>query len=164
MGKTSRLPGFYKLPIEERIRIVKEFADLTDEEVALILKESALQHDLADKMIENVIGTFPMPFAVATNFLINGRDYLIPMVVEETSVVAAASNAAKWCREGGGIRSIATESIMIGQIQLTKVRDPFAARVKILDHKDEILKIANDQDPILVKLGGGAKDIEVRVI
>lgn len=162
--KSSRIAGFYKLPIEERVRIVKEFANLTDEEVELLRKVGALDLKTADLMIENVISTFPMPLGIATNFLINGKDYLVPMAVEETSVVAAASHAAKLCREGGGITSIATESIMIGQIQLTKVKDPYGAKVKILEAKDEILKIANEQDPILVRLGGGAKDIEVRVI
>jgi len=162
--KTSRIPGFYKLPIEERIRILKEFADLTDEEIELLKKTGALDLKTADVMIENVVGTFPLPLGIATNFLINGKDYLIPMAIEESSVVAAASHAAKLCREGGGITSIATESIMIGQVQLTGVADPYGAKMKILEHKDEILKIANEQDPVLVKLGGGAKDIEVRVI
>jgi len=162
--KTSRIPGFYKLPIEERIRILKEFADLTDEDIELLRRVGALDLKTADIMIENVVGTFPLPLGIATNFLINGKEYLVPMAIEETSVVAAASHAAKLCREGGGITSIATESIMIGQVQLTKVKDPYGAKMKILENKDEILKIANAQDPILVKLGGGAKDIEVRVV
>ncbi len=162
--KTSRIPGFYKLPIEERVKIIKEFANLTDEEVELLKKVGALDFKIADIMIENVVGTFPIPLGIATNFLINGKEYLVPMAIEESSVVAAASNAAKLCRAGGGITSIATESIMIGQVQLTKVKDPYGAKVKILEHKDEILKIANEQDPVLVRLGGGAKDIEVRVV
>ena len=162
--KTSRIPGFYKLPLEERIRIVKEFANLTDEEVELLKRVGALDLRTADIMIENVVGTFPLPLGIAVNFLINGKDYLVPMAIEESSVVAAASHAAKLCRAGGGIRSIATESIMIGQIQLTRVADPYGAKMRILEHKDEILRIANEQDPILVKLGGGAKDLEVRVI
>jgi len=156
--KTSRIPGFYKLPLEERIRIVKEFANLTNEEVELLKRVGALDLRTADIMIENVVGTFPLPLGIAVNFLINGKDYLVPMAIEESSVVAAASHAAKLCRAGGGIRSIATESIMIGQIQLTRVADPYGAKMRILEHKDEILRIANEQDPILVKLGGGAKD------
>ncbi len=163
-NKTSRIPGFYKLPIEERVKIVKEFADLNDEEVELLRKMGALDPKIADVMIENVIGAFPIPLGIATNFLINGKDYLVPMAIEESSVVAAASHAAKLCRAGGGITSIASESIMISQVQLTKIKDPYGAKVKILENKEEILKIANEQDPILVKLGGGAKDIEVRVI
>jgi len=163
-ARTSRLPGFYKLPIEERIKVVKEFAGLTDEEVTLLTKVGRLGLDVADKMIENVIGTFELPYAVAVNFLINGRDYLVPMVIEEPSVVAAASNAAKWCREGGGIVSIATEQLMIAQIQVVKVPSPHTAVVRILERKREILDVANSTNEILVKLGGGAKDLEVRVL
>ncbi|MGQ4833075.1 MAG: hydroxymethylglutaryl-CoA reductase, degradative [Candidatus Asgardarchaeia archaeon] len=164
MNKTSRIKGFYKRSIDERRKIVRDFADLTDEEVKLLEKESPLDIEIADRMIENVIGTMPLPLGIATNFLINGKDYLIPMAIEETSVVAAASNAARFCREGGGITSIATDSIMIGQVQLTKVKDPYGAKVQILAEKEKILEIANEKDPILVKLGGGAKDLEVRVL
>jgi hydroxymethylglutaryl-CoA reductase len=163
-ARTSRLPGFYKLPIEERIKVVKEFAGLTDEEVTLLTKVGRLGLDVADKMIENVIGTFELPYAVAVNFLINGRDYLVPMVIEEPSVVAAASNAAKWCREGGGIVSIATEQLMIAQIQVVRVPSPHTAVARILERKREILDVANSTNEILVKLGGGAKDLEVRVL
>jgi hydroxymethylglutaryl-CoA reductase len=163
-AKTSRLPGFYKLPIEDRLRVVREFAGLTDEEVALITRVGRLGLDVADKMIENVIGTFELPYAVAVNFLINGRDYLVPMVIEEPSVVAAASNAAKWCREGGGIVSIATEQLMIAQVQVVKVPSPHTAVVRILERRREILDVANSTNEILVKLGGGAKDLEVRVL
>ena len=164
MSKTSRIKGFYKKSIDERRKIVKDFAGLTDDEIELLRKEGPLDIEIADRMIENVIGTMPLPLGIATNFLINGKDYLIPMAIEETSVVAAASNAARFCREGGGITSIATDSIMIGQVQLTKVKDPYGAKVQILAEKEKILEIANEKDPILVKLGGGAKDLEVRVI
>jgi len=115
-------------------------------------------------MIENVIGGMSYPFAIATNFKINGRDYLIPMVVEESSVVAAASNAAKMLREGEGIIAKAERQYMIGQIHLVKIGSPRYVAFKILERKDEILDLANQQDPVLVRLGGGAKDIEVRVI
>ena len=162
--KTSRLPGFYKLPIIERVKVVKDFANLTEEEVSLLLNTGSLPLSLADKMIENVIGVFHLPFAVATNFLINGKDYLVPMVIEEPSVVAAASNAAKMVRSGGGFKASTTPPVMIGQIQLTKVKDIEEAKKQILAEKDKILEIANEKDPILVKLGGGAKDLEVRVI
>ena len=163
-ARTSRLPGFYKLPIQDRVRVVKEFAGLSDEEATLLTKVGRLGLDVADKMIENVIGTFELPYAVAVNFLINGRDYLVPMVIEEPSVVAAASNAAKWCRDGGGIVSIATEQLMISQVQVVKVPSPHTAVVKILERKGEILDVANSTNEILVKLGGGAKDLEVRVL
>jgi len=164
MSKTSRIPGFYKLTPKERLEKVAEFADLTEEEVELLRRFGALDEATADRMIENVIGVFQLPLGIAVNFLINGRDYMIPMVIEEPSVVAAASNAAKMTREGGGVYTQSTESLMIGQIQLVDVKDPYGARLEILRNKDEILEIANEQDPVLVKLGGGAKDLEARVI
>ncbi len=164
MSKTSRLPGFYKLSIDERLKIVKEFANLTDDEVKLLRNFGNLSERIADIMIENVIGGMTYPFAVAVNFLINNKEYLVPMVLEEPSVVAAASNAARVMRRDGGIKAKASEPIMIGQIQVINLLNPYYARMKVLEHKQEILDLANQQDPILVKLGGGAKDIEARVI
>ncbi|RLI38325.1 3-hydroxy-3-methylglutaryl-CoA reductase, partial [Candidatus Bathyarchaeota archaeon] len=158
--RTSRLPGFYKLSMEERLKRVQEFAGLTDEEVELLrAPEGGLPPDVADRMIENVIGRMAYPFAVATNFLINKREYLVPMVIEEPSVVAAASNAAKMCRSKGGIFATCMDSIMIGQIQVVGMGDPYYARMEVLAHKDEIAEKANEKDPILVKLGGGVKDV-----
>lgn len=164
MRKTSRIPGFYKLSIHERLKIVSEFSGLSEEEKNLLIKEGNLDLEIADRMIENVIGTMAYPFAVAVNFLINGKEYMVPMVLEEPSVVAAASNAARWTRSKGGVWAQASDSIMIGQIQVVGVPDPYAKKMELLMHKDEILKIANEQDPVLVKLGGGAKDMEVRVV
>lgn len=164
MSKSSRIPGFYKLSIDERLKIVADFAGLTQDEIELLKKVGNLDLSIADRMIENVIGTMAYPFAIAVNFLINGRDYLIPMVIEEPSVVAAASNAAKWARSKGGIFTSSTGPIMMSQIQLTHVKDPWGAKMKILEHKNDLIRIANEQDPTLVGLGGGAKDIEVRVI
>ena len=164
MGRTSRIPGFYKLTPEERLRRVAEFANLTPEEQELLRRFGALDEATANRMIENVVGVFQLPLGIAVNFLINRRDYLIPMAIEEPSVVAAASNAAKMTREGGGVYTQSTESLMIGQIQLVGVKDPYGARLEVLRNKDEILRIANEQDPVLVKLGGGAKDLEARVI
>jgi len=164
MSRTSRIPGFYKLTPEERLRIVAEFAGLTDEEVELLRRFGALDESTANRMIENVIGTFQLPLGIAVNFLINGRDYMIPMAIEEPSVVAAASNAAKMTREGGGVFAQSTESLMIGQIQILGVKDPHGARFEILRNRDEILQIANERDPVLVELGGGARDLEVRVV
>jgi len=161
--KTSELPGFYKLPPEERLKIVKEFADLTEEEVE-ILKEGLLPLDQANRMIENVVGIMPLPIGIATNFRINGRDYLVPMAIEEPSVVAAASNAAKMARVKGGFFTESTQPVMIGQIQLVNVNDPKKACADIRAAKEEILKKANEQDPVLVKLGGGAVDLEAREI
>lgn len=164
MNKTSRIPGFYKLTVHERLEKISELAGLSEEEAQLLAREGNLDLKTADIMIENVIGTMAYPFAVAVNFLINGRDYLVPMVIEESSVVAAASNAARVMRRDGGIRSKASRPIMIGQIQLVGVEDPWYCRMLILDNKEEILRVANEQDPVLVKLGGGAKDVEVRVV
>ena len=162
--KSSRFPGFYKLSMEERLKKIVEFASLTEEEANLLRKFGNLDPKTADIMIENVIGAMSYPFAVAVNFLINKKDYVVPMVIEETSVVAAASHAAKLTRESGGIFARATAPIMIGQVQVVNVRDPFYKKMIILENKDHLLKIANEQDPILVKVGGGAKDLEVRVI
>ncbi|MGB9728136.1 MAG: hydroxymethylglutaryl-CoA reductase, degradative [Nitrososphaeria archaeon] len=163
-SKSSRFPGFYKMSLDERLKFVAEFAELTGEEVSLLKKVGNLDLNLADRMIENVVGTMAYPFAVAVNFLVNGRDVLVPMVIEEPSVVAAASNAAKWARVKGGIFTSSTGPLMIGQIQLTHVRDPWAVKLKVLEHRDELVRIANEQDPTLVGLGGGARDVEVRVI
>ena len=163
-SRTSRIPGFYKLPLEERLKKVAEFAGLSEEEVALLRKEGNLDFRTADIMIENVIGTMAYPFAVAVNFLINGKDYMVPMVIEESSVVAAASNAARLMRRDGGIKAEATDPIMIGQIQIINVKDPWYKKMLVLEHKQEIMDLANKQDPILVKLGGGCKDVETRVL
>ena len=162
--RTSRIPGFYRLSIEERVKRVAEFAGLSEEEVKLLREFGNLDPKTADIMIENVIGAMSYPLAVAVNFLINGKDYMVPMVIEETSVVAAASHAAKLTRESGGIFARASDPVMIGQIQVVKVKDPWYKKMLILDSKKELLRIANEQDPILVKLGGGAKDLEVRVV
>ncbi|RLG77259.1 MAG: hydroxymethylglutaryl-CoA reductase, degradative, partial [Thermoprotei archaeon] len=162
--RSSRIPGFYRLPMEERLRIVAEWAGLSKEEVELLRNLGNLDPKIADSMIENVVGGMTYPFAIATNFRINGRDYLVPMVIEESSVVAAASNAARMLREGPGIIARAGRQLMIGQIHLMKVDAPRYKAMKVLEHREEILEHANQQDPVLVKLGGGAKDLVVRVI
>ena len=164
MVETSRLPGFYKLEVEDRLKKIAELANLNEEDMNILKKYGNLPIDVANRMIENVIGTMAYPYAVAVNFLINGKDYIVPMVLEEPSVVAAASNAAKIMRKNGGIKSITTGPIMIGQIQVVNVKDPYYAKMIVLENKDEIIKIGNEQDPILVKLGGGVKDVEARVI
>ncbi len=164
MEKTSEISGFYKLPVSERLAKIKEYADLTDEEVAALSNTGALGEELADRMIENVVGTMPLPLGMAMNFMINGKDYVVPMAIEEPSVVAAASNLAKVARKQGGFRTSHSGSLMIGQIQLTGVNDPFATRAKILAHKDEIMEKADACDPVLVKFGGGARDMVVRVL
>ncbi|MHC6179212.1 hydroxymethylglutaryl-CoA reductase, degradative [Clostridium sp. JNZ X4-2] len=162
--KTSSYSGFYKLSPEERLKEVSEFTGISEEEQKIIKEPGALDIDKADHMIENVIGTFQLPMGVALNFIINGRDYVIPMVIEEPSVVAAASNAAKMARETGGFFASSTGSIMIAQIQVIDVSDPNYAKMKIYENKDKIIEICNTKDPVLVKFGGGVQDIEVRVI
>lgn len=162
--KTSRIANFYKLSVEERLRILRDFAGLSEEEVQLLKSTGSLPIELADRMIENVVGAIPIPLGIAVNFLINKRDYLIPMAIEEPSVVAAASYAAKMTRQGGGIFTSSTDPIMIGQVQAVKIKDPHGAKMAILAAKQEILEKANEQDPLLVSLGGGAKDLEVKVL
>jgi hydroxymethylglutaryl-CoA reductase len=162
--KSSQVSGFYRLSLDERLKVVKDFAGLTDEETSLLKTTSSLEFGLADRMIENVVGTFPIPMGIAVNFMINGKDYLVPMAIEEPSVVAAASYAAKMARSKGGFHASSTEPIMRGQIQTVRVADPYRAKMAVLEAKDEILKKANDQDPLLVSVGGGAKDLQVKVI
>jgi hydroxymethylglutaryl-CoA reductase len=162
--RRSSISGFYKLSPKERLKVVKEFANLTEEEAALLQNGSSLPLDLADRMIENVVGVFPLPLGMAVNFLINENDYLIPMVIEEPSVVAAASYAAKMVRDGGGFHTSSTAPVMIGQVQVVDVRDPHAAKIRLLQAKPEILQKANEQDPPLISAGGGAKDLEAKVI
>jgi hydroxymethylglutaryl-CoA reductase len=161
-GKSSMVSGFYKLPIDQRVEFVKNFSGLNDEETKLFT--SSLDMKIADKMIENVLGTFELPLGISVNFLINGKDYLIPMAIEESSVVAAASNAAKIARAKGGFKTECTEPLMIGQIQILNIKDVVDSANKILKKKREILFLANEQDKILVKFGGGAKDLEVRIL
>lgn len=164
MTKTSKISGFYKLDPKERLKLVSEFSGLNEEEAACISATGALSLDAADRMVENVIGVMEVPLGVAVNFLINGRDYLIPMAIEEPSVIAAASNAAKMAREGGGFTTSSSGPVMIGQIQAVGIADPNFARMKVLEKKEEIIRRANEIDPVLVKFGGGAKDVEARVI
>ena len=163
--KTSKISGFYKKSIKERLDIVKDFAELSDEDIkVLTTNSSGVDMDIMDQLVENVIGCMPLPLGIATNFLINGKDYMIPMAIDETSVIAGASHGAKIIRESGGIIAIAPDSLMIGQIQVTNTSAPYAASVKILNKKKEIIQEANKVDPILVSLGGGLKDIETTVL
>jgi len=143
--------------------MVKEFASLTSEE-AQTLANGSMPIATAQRMIENVISIFPIPLGIATNFLVNGRDYLVPMAIEEPSVVAAASNAAKMARPTGGFTATSTEPVMISQIQIVKCPSPKDAEKAILSARKEILEKANQQDPTLLSLGGGAKDLRVRIL
>lgn len=139
-----------------------EQVGLGTEEISQV--ETGLAVDQADKMVENVIGVFQVPLGIATNFLIDGREVLIPMATEEPSVIAAASNGARMARSAGGFSTSSTGPVMRAQIQITGLADPFAARQAVFLHKDELTQMANEKDPMLVKYGGGVKDIEVHVI
>jgi hydroxymethylglutaryl-CoA reductase len=160
--RTSRLSGFYRRSLEERSEFVAYWAGLSGGELAALQGEPGLELAQADRMIENVVGTFALPLGVTLNLTVNGRDYLVPMAIEEPSVVAGASYAAKLLRDGGGVRAWCSEPIMIGQIQVLDVPDPAEAERAILAHKSEIMARADDQDPVLVRLGGGARDVRVR--
>lgn len=160
--KTSMVSGFYKLPVDERIDFVKGFSELSAEDISSF--KQSLSAENADNMIENVIGIFEMPIGIAVNFRINDNDMLIPMAIEESSVVAAASKAAKIARFSGGFHAEAGDPLMIGQIQLLEVEDVAGAVETILENKKKLLEVANAQDKILVDLGGGAKDLEVRIL
>ena len=160
--KSSEISGFYKLPVKKRVEFIKKYSDLTEEEANLF--SSQLDMETADRMIENVLGTFDLPLGIAVNFLINGKDYLVPMAIEESSVVAAASNAAKIARIHGGFTTESSPPLMIGQMQLLHLDDAAGAAQKIIDHKRELIQLANAQDKVLVDFGGGAKDLEVRIL
>ena len=160
--KSSKISGFYKLPIDKRIKIIKDFSELSNDDIQSL--NTPIDMTLADTMIENVIGTFELPIGIAMNFVINGKDMIVPMVVEESSVVAAASNAAKIARIHGGFTTKISNPLMIGQIQILGVDDIATAVQKIKEKKEEILQVANAQDQILVNLGGGAKDLEIRIL
>ncbi len=160
MGRSSRISGFYNLSILERRRIVVEWAELTPEQADSL--DNALSMEQADKMVENVIGNYALPLGIATNFVVNGDDVLAPMVIEEPSVVAGASFAARLVRAGGGFHAETTESLMIGQMQVLELADPDAAAKKVIAQKHRLIDLANSTDPVIVSLHGGARDIEVR--
>ena len=158
----SSISGFYKIPIEERQKVIIELFDLNDEEIILLQNYGYFKPSQLDTLIENVIGSYQLPLGIACNFKINNKDYLIPMVIEEPSVVAAASNAARFARKRGGFHSENVKSVMFSQIQITNLKDIKNARQNLIKNKNEIIKIANEQDPILNRLGGGAYDFEIR--
>ncbi len=162
MKKNSRIPEFFKLKTKEKLKIIKEFSGLSEKEINII-KQGFLEPKTREKIAENVVGVFSLPYAVAVNFLINKKDYLIPMVTEEPSVVAAACYGARLTREGGGIFAESLGNIMIGQIYAVDIKDSQKTKERILRAKKEILSLANKQNPVLMKVGGGAKDLEVEI-
>ncbi len=160
----SDISGFYKLSLKERQNQLAKLVNLDQEEIELLRTLGYFSPDQIDMLIENVVGSYQLPMGVALNFKVNGKDYVIPMVIEEPSVVAAASNMAKVARKLGGFQSEKVKSVMISQIQLTHIQDIDRAKEELLNNKEKILEIANEQDPLLNKLGGGAIDLEVREI
>jgi hydroxymethylglutaryl-CoA reductase len=159
--KTSQLSKFYRKTLDERQGIILDWAQLEPDDIEA-LSGNGLSLEQANHMIENVVGLYALPFGIATNFLINNKDYLIPMVVEEPSVVAAVSNAAKVIRASGGFESRSDDPIMIGQIQLLDIEDVKVAEQAIKSHQDELLAEANSIGGSIVKRGGGARALEIR--
>ncbi len=164
MVKDSQISGFYKLSREERQKKLLEVTGIPESELIPLFNPGTVDMEILDHMIENVVGSMTMPLGIATNFSINDKDYLIPMALEEPSVVAAASNAARMTRGHGGFTATDTGPNMIGQIQVVDILQPESAKLKIMEKKDDLLAFANEQDPILVRFGGGAKDIRVRIL
>jgi len=160
-NKSSRLPGFYKLPVAERVDVIAGWAGLSEEDKTILMNQG-LDAGQADKMIENALGTYALPLGVAANFLINGRDYLVPMAVEEPSVLAAVSHAAKLIRAGGGFHTESTDPIMIGQVQVLDVPDMGAAMASLKANERKLIDAANACSQNIVRRGGGACGIEVR--
>lgn len=162
--QVSRIPEFYKLSVPERVRAVRERGLLSqDDYISLVRGDHTLKVQTADKMIENVIGVMGLPVGLALNFLINEKDYVVPLVVEEPSIVAALSSAAKTVRRAGGFTASSTEPILVGQVQVVGVHHASKVEAALLRRKQEILNLANSLHPKMVARGGGAKDMEVRV-
>jgi hydroxymethylglutaryl-CoA reductase len=161
---TSRLPGFHRLPLEMRVKLLAESTGLSESERELLARAEPLDLGTADTMIENAIGVFGLPLGIAANFLVNGRDRLVPMVTEEPSVIAAASNAARLIRAAGGFSADADESLMIGQLQLIDVPGPELAVARLRAESERLLALARDLQPRMVARGGGAREIEVYVV
>lgn len=163
MVADSRLPNFRALTPAQRLAAIADAAGLTPEEHQQLAEPGALGLERADGMIENVIGAFELPLGVAGNFQVNGRDVLVPMAVEEPSVVAAASFMAKLARENGGFETSSTRPLMRAQVQVLGLTDPHGARVALLRERERIVKLANSRDQVLIGLGGGCQDIEAHV-
>lgn len=163
MVADSRLPNFRALTPAQRLAAIADAAGLTPEERQQLAEPGALGLERADGMIENVIGAFELPLGVAGNFQVNGRDVLVPMAVEEPSVVAAASFMAKLARENGGFETSSTRPLMRAQVQVLGLTDPHGARVALLRERERIVKLANSRDQVLIGLGGGCQDIEAQV-
>lgn len=161
---SSRIPAFYRLSVEERRQKLAEALGLGQAELEVLSATNALPLDVADIMVENTVGTFALPFGVALNFQVNGRDHVVPMVIEEPSVIAAASRAALLARSGGGFAAEADPGAMIGQIQLVDVPDPGAAVERLGAARARIMAAAEELTPGLCRRGAGPRDVEVRLV
>jgi hydroxymethylglutaryl-CoA reductase len=161
---TSRIPGFYNLPLDERLDKLAKAAGVSRQDIAALQTVGGLADEQADHMVENAVGTFGLPLGIGLNFIVNGREVLVPMAIEEPSVVAGASFMAKLARSGGGFTASMSAPEMIGQMQVLDVKDLMAASLNLYRHKAELLAEADAVDPLLKKFGGGARDLEVRII
>jgi hydroxymethylglutaryl-CoA reductase len=161
---TSRIPGFYNLPMDERLAKLAEAAGLSPGDITAFLASNGLTDGQADHMIENAVGIFGLPLGIGLNFVVNGREVLVPMVIEEPSVVAGASYMAKLARKNGGFTASMSVPEMIGQMQVLDVKDLMTASMRLFEHKSELIAEADLVDPLLKKFGGGARDLEVRLI
>ena len=162
--KSSRIPGFYNLKLQERQAQLAQAGELSPNDLAALTGQAGLTADLADPMIENVVGVHALPLGIALNFIVNGREVLVPMAIEEPSVVAGASFMARLARAGGGFSAQTTPPEMIGQMQILDVPDLPAARMALLEARSRLLEEAGEVDPVLKRLGGGPRDLEVRSI
>jgi hydroxymethylglutaryl-CoA reductase len=160
----SRIAGFYNLSLEQRLEALQAAGQLSDEDVKVLSGAGGLNAEAAGRMVENVVGLYALPLGIGLNFLVNGRDVLAPMVIEEPSVVAGASFMAKLVRQGGGFVAHADAPEMIGQMQVLDAPDLASARLRILEQRQELLAQAAEIDPVLKSLGGGPRDLEVRII
>lgn len=161
---TSRIPGFYNLSLDDRRAQLTKSAGLAPDDLAAYANNGGLSSEAAEHMVENVIGTHSLPLGIGLNFQVNGKDVLVPMAIEEPSVVAGASFMAKLARSGGGFQATTSEPLMIGQMQVINVINLAEAKLKLYEHKAELLAEADSIDPVLKKFGGGARDLEVRII
>ncbi len=158
----SSLSGFHRLPMAHRRALIGQLANLSEDELRILSGEQGLCAEQADHMVENAVGVLSLPLGICVNLRLDGRDCLVPMAIEEPSVIAAANHAAKLMRVGGGLETTVGPAHMIGQIQVLDVAQPAAAEAAVLTASHELLGHANQSDPCLVEQGGGAVDIQIR--
>lgn len=165
MRSSSRIPGFYKMELDQRLAALRDAGVIEDEDMVLLReRHGGLPLQAADQMIENMIGVLELPLGLAMNFTVNGQERLVPMAIEEPSVIAAVSHVAKIARQSGGFSASADSDVMIGQIQVVGCPDPEAARLAVLEARGRLLEQANALHPNMIKRGGGARDLEVRIL